>query len=93
MADDNLSRAPSESLLGFLDRADMLHDIGDADRPHILVSTGDGVVEATLGPFPDLWTATAYAPTWDAQINEGATPIGRSKIEAHVLYPPPEGAS
>lgn len=90
---DPMGPADREALLSFLDQADMAHDAADADRPHILVSVGDGQVEACIGPFPDLWTATAYAPTWDAQINEGAGPDHRSKIQAHVLYPPPEGAS
>lgn len=92
----DLEPAQKEDLIAFLARADALGQSADANRPHVLVSViPEGGVGAIAGPFADLWEALAYAPEWQASMNEGEDEAtGLTIVEAHVLYDPSDqGAS
>lgn len=82
-----------QAMLDFLDRAEMFHDLADAERPHVLVAiVPEGVIGSILGPFPDLWTAIARASVWEEQLREGETDAdGYTKVIAMRIYDPREG--
>lgn len=75
----------------FLTNRDLVQTLANEREIHVLIAQYDGPgengqIEAVLGPFPDLWSASAYALTWSAALNfEERT----TKVTVHRLYPAP----
>lgn len=83
-----------DAMLSFIDRAEMQWDLNEADRPHVLVAIipeGGGSIGAILGPFDDLWEATAAAPAWQETLRRGEPEAeGLTTVFVHPLFDPKE---
>lgn len=85
MTDDaDRRRRFASAVLNLIDEAEAMSEIADAHRPHVCIAHDYSGIGPVLGPFEDLYEATAAAAGWREQLNEAVSADDPRPIEVTV---------